>query len=861
MSLSPIRFDRAARRLALAACFLPAAAPVVQAQARPSAAQAQALLQARPELASQLRQQIAGNGLTPAQVRARLVAEGYPANLLDAYLGQGGGEATTPTTEVFEAVRALGLVGEADLEELMRLTSDRAGRDREPSIAEKAAADSGRTIFGLALFREQSSLFLPNLDGPVDANYRVGPGDQLVLILTGDVELAHTLDVTREGFVVIPQVGQIGVANLTLGELEDLLYARLGRVYSGVRRGSAATTRFSISVARLRSNQVFVAGDVVAPGSYRVTSAGTALTALYAAGGPSDLGSLRQIEVRRGGQVVSTLDVYGYLLRGDAAADVRLQQGDVVFVPVHARRARIFGGVARPATYELRAGESLADLVRAAGGLKATAAQRRLAIERILPPDERTLGRDRAVIEVALNADGSIPPVAIEDGDIVRVPTVSDRVRARVVVNGHVWSAGDQGYTPGLTLADALARAGGLQPDAFLGTVHVSRLRPDSTRVQLRATLRDTTGATLEPFPLQEDDQVTVYSRTAFRPDRFVVISGAVRRSGRYPYRYGMTLRDLALMAGGVTENAYLVEAELARIDASTDARRTARAMRVRIDSTYLFETAVTATTDEIPLEPYDNVLIFQDPSRRAPRSVYLSGEVRFPGRFTLENRGERLSELLRRAGGLTAEADIDGAYFTRLVDTLQTRLAREAQERRTTRVAGTAPTTVVPPAPGLAADSAAKALARLDNVGERIRVGIELQEAMRGGRRDDLVLEDGDSLHIPQVQQTVEVRGAVNAPTALVHAGKRLGYYLDAAGGPTERARQRRAYVIQPSGKIQSRRRVLGFITLDPTPRPGATVVVPDRGEVLPQSNALANISVVTQLLASLAAIVALSR
>ncbi|MCC7003749.1 MAG: SLBB domain-containing protein [Gemmatimonadaceae bacterium] len=838
----------------LAAGLWAVSATSLAAQARPTASQAQALLQARPELLNQLRQGISSSGMNAEQIRARLVAEGYPANLLDQYLGQST-SAAAPSADVFEAVRALGLMSETDLEELMQLNTGTAPRTAAARAADAIAADSGTVIFGLSLFRERSSLFMPNLDGPVDASYRLGPGDQLVLIITGDVELAHTLDVTREGFIVIPQVGQIGVANLTLGELEDLLYVRLGRAYSGIRRGAGATTRFSVSVSRLRSNQVFVAGDVVAPGSYRVTSAGTALTALYAAGGPTMQGSLRAVEVRRGGTLVSTLDVYDYLLRGDGAKDVRLRQGDVVFVPVHGRRARIYGAVTRPAIYEVKAGESLADLVRAAGGLTATATRRRVVIERILPAADREMGRERAVIEVPLAADGTVPALAMEDGDVVHVPGIADRVRGRVVVNGHVWSVGSQGYTPGLTLEDALKRAGGVKPDAYLGTVHVSRLRADSTRVQLRATLRDTTGATVAPLALQEDDEITVYSRTAFRPDRYVVISGAVKKGGRFPYRSGMTLRDLALMAGGVEEHAYLTEAEVARIPLQGDAKVTARSIRVPLDSSYLFDIAgaslsgANTSASEFPLEPFDNVLILRDPNWREPRSVQLFGEVRFPGRFTLLSRSERLSDVIKRAGGLTGEADPDGAYFARLVAAEEIKRLQESQARRVMMVSDTV-------------DSAAAAKRAFDGVGDRIRVGVDLQEALRErGRSDDLLLEHGDSIHVPKLLQTVSVRGGVNAATALAHAGKRLGYYIDAAGGTTERARSRRAYVIQPNGKIESRRTVLGFIKLDPKPRPGATVVVPERGDVLPATNTLANISIVTQLVASLAAIVALSR
>ena len=810
------------------------------------------MLRAQPELVTQLQSRIAGSGMSLEQVRARLRAEGYSENLLDAYMDQRGGDVAAPGDDVFSAVRALGIVDDTDLDELLRLSgrSTTASRPRAGTApttragvgGTMAPSDSAPTIFGLAMFRDATSLFLPNLDGPVDAGYRLGPGDQLVLILTGEVEQAHTLDVTREGFVVIPQVGQIGVANLTLGELESLLYTRLGRAYSGVRRGAGATTRFSVSVSRLRSNQIFVAGDVIAPGSYRVTSAGTALTALYAAGGPTDHGSLRRIEVRRGGTLVSSLDLYDYLLRGDGSRDVRLQQSDVVFVPVHGRRARVEGSVTRPAIYEVKEGESLADLVKAAGGLLATAGGRRLVIERVLPVADRRAGRDRAFIEVPMGADGTVPGIPVEDGDLVRVPAAAARVRGGITVQGHVWAAGQQGYTAGETLEDALRRAGGLKPDGYIGTVHVSRLLNDSTRVQLRAMLRDTTGATIEPFGLQEDDEITVYSRTSFRPDRHVSISGAVRNGGRFPWRAGMTLRDLVLMSGGIEERAYLKEAEIARLSVGGDPRTTAIAVRVALDSSYRFDQATSATApraDDVRLEPYDNVLILRDPDWREPRSVILTGEVRFPGRFTLTTRSDRLSDLIVRAGGLTTEADADGAYFARMVDTvLSQRLALAEQQR---------------------ADGGS----RLDEVRTRIRVGVDLTEAMRQRRHsDDLLLLQGDSIHVPKLLQTVEIRGAVNAPTALAHApGRRLGHYIGAAGGSTERARTSRAYVIQPNGKIESRRRLLGIFLNDPSPRAGATVVVPARGEATQGGSALASLAVVTQILAALATIVVLTR
>jgi polysaccharide export outer membrane protein len=837
----------AAFALAGALAMLGALPAVADAQPRPTPDQATALLQARPELVAQLRQRLVSSGMSPEQVRARLKAEGYPANLLDAYLTGGtGGGGNMNAADAISAMQALGIADAAEVDDLQALA-----RGRAPSVA--PAVDLGAELFGLSVFRNPSSRFNPNLDGPVDAGYRLGPGDELVLILTGDVELAHTLEVTRGGFVVIPQVGQVGVANLTLGQLEDLLYTRLGQAYSGIRRGAGATTRFSVTVSRLRSNQVFVVGDVVSPGAYRISSAGTALSALYAAGGPTERGSLRRVEVRRGGKITATLDVYDYLLRGDASQDVRLQQGDVLFVPVHGARVRVDGEVVRPATYELRGTEQLADLLKAAGGLSATATAQRVLVERIVPGPARTgLGANRTTIDVALARDGAPPPFAMANGDVVRVPRIDDRVRNRVVVNGHVFTPGAQGYTDGLTLEEALRRAGGLKPDVYLGRVLVSRLNADSTRTQLRAMLRDTTGATVEPFPLRPDDEITAYSRTGFRPDRYVVIAGGVQRGGRFPYREGMTLRDLVLQAGGLSELADLREAEIARRPLVGNAQLLAETVRVPLDSGYLFADGrpTPAGSAEVPLRPYDNVLVLLDPDRRNPIAVRITGEVRFPGRYTLTSRSDRVADLVKRAGGLTREGDAGAAYFSRQLQTSRqvAGLVAQAAEVRNEQTGETRQ---------VSADTLG-----LEQGGTRIRVGVDVARALREPEaRDNVFLLEGDSLHIPPQQQTVTVRGEVNAPTALVASGQGLGAYLKAAGGATPLGNGRNAYVIQPNGKIESRSHLFWFITLDPTPRPGATVVVPAKAEKAPGGALTQTLAVVVQSLSALATAVVLLR
>lgn len=832
-------------------------------QARPTSEEAARMLRTNPALVQQLRQRIMTSGLTPDQVRARLRAEGYPENLLDAYLGTGDAAASAgaPSDDVFAAVSALGITDSLDVDllrcgivdagmddgadsldangRIIPAGSDsltaRARRDQERrkqdlraqcrarldslqrgTLRRKIDADSGFTIFGLETFRQATNMFDPNLSGPVDPSYQLGPGDRLVLILTGDVEQSYQLEVTREGFVVIPQVGQLFVNNLSLAQLEDLLYSRLGRVYSGVRRGAGATTRFYITPARLSSNQIFVQGDVMRPGAHRISSAGTAMSALYAAGGPTDNGTLRRVQIRRAGRTVGELDVYDYLLAGDASNDVRLRNGDIVFVPIHGPRVRIVGEIARPATYEMKQGEALDDAISFAGGFTPAAGRARVQIERILPPSERTgPGMARIITEVISDqlVSNTAPAVPIHAGDVIRVFPVATRVRNRVAVRGNVWTPGAQGIVPGrTTIAEALRAAGGLKPDTYLGQILVSRMQRDSSRVQMRAALLDTTGRVIGDFPLQEDDEITVFSVSEFRHPRYVAISGAVRDGGRFEYREGMTIRDLVLLARGLQESALLSEAEIARLPADRSAGRTAVTFRVPLDSSYIFSRgpdgrylgppglpAPSGDAPEQPLLPYDNVLILRQPNWELQRSVAVTGEVKYPGTYALQTKSERISDIISRAGGLTTEGYSDGIVFVRRGSN----------------------------APNPRAEGQNAALTQ--NIG---RIGVELPRVLRNRNdRDNLILQDGDSIFIPRYSGVVMVTGAVNSPIAVAYVpGRDLPWYVRSAGGPAVRADLGRAYVTQPNGKVEAAVKRRFGPDDQPKPRPGGVIFVPER-------------------------------
>ena len=858
MPISASRLVRALRSgstlaflLTIATSSLAAQVPVQvrPGQQLPNPDQARDLLQNQPDLVRQLRDKLEQSGLSQDQVRARLRAAGYPETFLDDYLtGADTSRMVRPGPRTLDAVTALGILSPQEADSLQTQDSLFAMSDsvrqlldslryrhldslRADSLADslEAVQPSGLKVFGVETFRRLSTQFEPMDAGPVDENYQLGPGDVLVLIITGDVEQAHMLEVTREGFVVIPQVGQLHVANLTMRQMEDQLYARLGKVYSGVRRGANARTQFQLSLAKLRKLQVYVAGDVVRPGSYQVSAAGTVLNALYAAGGPTVNGSFRRIDIRRGGKLVDSVDVYDYLTQGMNPTTLRLQSGDVVFVPVHGGFARVAGKVQRPAIYELRPDETLRDLIRYAGGFDPTAYQARVTIHRVLPPASRGSG-GRARVVIAVGADqfeaGEAPALPMAPGDSVTVYGVADRIRSFVTVKGNVWVEGEVGHNPGMKLSDAIRLAGGPKPDVYLDRILVTRVRDDSSMIQLRSSFRDSTGTVTDDILLDEEDEIRVFSRSTFRAERYVAIVGAVRKPGRVPYREGMTVRDAVLLADGLTPDAWLGEAEIARLAQDSTPGSLARTIRVPLDSSYVFGRrpgdtyggppglpAPASGAPDTELQPYDNLLVMRQPGWELQRSVAITGQVRFPGRYSLLSKTDKLSDLVARAGGLTKEAYAEGVQFYR------------------SYTAGR-PTGGDPLSPVLGQPRPYTAAGGRDSVRRSVpeRVGIDLPKVLDDpGFRDNVVLAGGDSIHIPEFDPVIMVRGAVNSPGPVAfEPGKNLDWYVDRAGGYTQTGDQGHAYVTQPNGEREGVKRKPLLADRVPRPKPGAVVYVP---------------------------------
>jgi len=687
--------------LVLAATLAPAPA---LAQT-PSPAQAQQFIQQNPEV---VRQRLRQSGMSDSQVRARLGAAGLPVNILDAYLESGVG-APMPSGDISLALDALGLsqglpdgLGQIPLETGLQF------RDGQSETTD------GLPIFGLGQFRRATTQFQPLLSGPVPGDYRLGAGDRLVLVLTGDVELAHELEVTREGFMVIPDVGQLSVTNLTMDGLRTLLRERLGRSYSGIGRG---TTTFDITVARLRTNQIYVIGEVMQPGAYQLASVATLMNALYAAGGPTDFGTLRDVQLRRRTGETITLDLYRYLLAGDNAQDRVLEQGDMVYVPLRGRHVSLTGAITRPAQYELIDGEDLVDVLRNAGGFAPNARRTRLTIQRVLPPASRGPGlADRAAIDLAL-APSTDPGAANHIGGVI-----------------------------------------------------------------------------IPPVGLQDGDRIMVDGVPAVDDGYYVTVRGRVQSGGRFPWQPGMTLRDLVELARGPTVGADLREAELSRLPDQRPAGELADVYPVPLDSSYLqladpsqpFQGPRGATfppagsAPEFFLEPFDQVTIRLQPDFQLQQDVFISGEVRVPGRYTLRTKDDRLVDLIERAGGILPTGHNEGARFHR------------------------------------------------DGDG---RVDIDLPRALGDvSSRHNLVLQPGDSLHVPLYSPTVRVRGAVNSPTTVLYReGEGLDYYIENAGGFRRDADEGRTALEYANGQRQLRDKFL-FWSRFPAPEPGSIITVPTK-------------------------------
>jgi polysaccharide export outer membrane protein len=634
-------------------------------------------------------------------------------------------------------------------------------------------------LFGRSMFALTPATFEPPVFGPVGPDYQLGPGDEVVISMWGDYDQIITQTLTREGYILLPRIGQVVLNGLTLVQARQRLLQTMTPSYQALNYGrSGASAQLDVTLGKIRAITVYVMGDAQRAGALSLSGLSTAFTALYVAGGPSNRGSLRDIRVVRDVRTIAHLDGYDYLLKGNKGSDVYLRDGDIVFIPTIGPKVNVQGRVLRPAVYELKGNETLREVIDYAGGLTASAFRERAQVARILPPAERGVTPwVRVVFDVNLDRVLTDPAVTIPviDGDVLTVlPIPADR-RNFVIVEGAVWNPGRLELREGLTIRRAVEQAGGLREEALGSRVEIVRTRPDETTEQLRAELdRVMLGDPENDLVLQPRDRIHVYSIHDLYPLRYVTIFGRVGKPGRYLLHDNMTVMDLIVRAGGLTKDAWTQEAEVIRVRFS-DAGETTQYDRypVPIDTTYA-PNAVAQFT----LEDFDQVFIRQRPLWDVQRNVTIQGEVMFPGDYALLRDDEKVADLLARAGGLTPYANARGARFTR------------AQE-------------------------------------DAGRVNIDLERALsRPQSIDNIVLQPGDVLFVPPRVDFVTVRGAVGFPTSVLYErGRSPRFYISQAGGYAENADTGRTRVVLPNGSMWRPR---WFFIPDPEVEAGSEIIVP---------------------------------
>jgi len=698
----------------------------------------------------------------------------------------------------------------------------------------ESAAAEALEPFGYDVFGSRATGIKPVTSGPVPPDYVLGPGDSIRVQLFGNVNGIYEFEVSRDGVLNLPELGPITVAGLPFSEFRQDLNRRVEQMLIG--------TQVSATMGQLRTIQVFVLGDANWPGSYVVSSLATISSALYSSGGISEIGTLRRVQLKRNGRVVTSLDLYDLLLRGDTSNDIRLQPGDVIFIPPIGKTVGVAGAVRRPAIYELR-GETRADeLVALAGGLRPIAYPSAARIERIDEKNRR--------ITVSIDVDSEVGRrTTMADGDTLYVPEVLPKLQDSVLLAGHVHRPGAVQLGAGMRLVDLIPSANYLLPGADTGYILVRR-EDDQNHVSVISANLDEAWAnpeSKENILLTARDTVHVFSLAFGRqriieplleelnlqarvgdPFSEVSVSGSVKAPGTYPLENQMHVSDLIRAGGRLSEEAYTLRAELARYEIVNGEYRTSDVIDVDLDAILRGNREA-----DLVLKEHDSLRISKVPEWDSLWSVTLDGEVKFPGTYRIR-RGETLRQVLQRAGGLTEAAFAEGAIFLR--ESLREREQEQidALARRLEADIATLSLEARDTSGGQALETGESLLRQLRELEAVGRLVIDLEQLSTRTTSSDLVndveLRDGDELLVPKQSQEITVLGETQQNTShLFQPGLSRDDYIEMSGGLTRRADKKRIYVVRASGAVVTGNRSRWFGRGQGTElRPGDTIVVP---------------------------------
>lgn len=690
---------------------------------------------------------------------------------------------------------------EVDEEEILDVESPNSmslldSLTREIEINErlnKILKEKEKKVFGRDIFNNEILTFEPLLNIATPDNYILGPGDEVIIDVWGASQDNIREIISPDGNIIVQGYGPLHLSGLTAGEANVRVKNELSKIYSGINTGNSSVR---LTLGNIRSIQVNVMGEVLMPGTYTLPSLASAFHALYSAGGVNPIGSLRSMKIFRAGKEVADVDVYEYLLKGKSDVNIMLQDGDVIVVNPYENQVTLEGKVKRPMLYEMKKDEVVGDLLQYAGGFTGDAYKKSIRVI-------RKSGRERQIFNVE---DNEFDRFVLADGDYVSVDSVLERFENRIEVRGAVYREGLYALGEGLqTVKQLLEKAEGLRGDAFPNRAVIYREKPDLSTEVVSVDILGIASGRVEDVKLEKNDVLYIPSIFELREDYTIAVKGDVGHPGTYKFVDNMTLEDLIVQAGGLLESASTIRVDVAR--RIKDPKSTKAGERRAETYTFTLKNGfIVGGPADFTLEPFDEVYVRRSPGYQEQQDVFVQGEVVFGGEYALAKKGERLSDLVKRAGGLTAEAYPEGARLTRkLTDDEK---ARVQTLLKLTQQGGK--------------DSIN--MNQLD-LGDTYFVGIELNKALENPGSDewDIILREGDVLQVPEYNGTVKISGAVMYPNTVVYKNKaKLKHYISQSGGYAQRAKKNRVFVIYMNGTVTVAKGNRTKLT------PGCEIVVP---------------------------------
>lgn len=684
--------------------------------------------------------------------------------------------------------------------------------------------DNKPVIFGKNIFNQKNLSFVPNMNIPTPEDYKLGPGDEIVIDIWGASQTSLQQVISPEGSIVVDRLGPVYLNGMTIREANSYIQQKFSSVYSGI-GNEGGSSQIKLTLGQIRTIQINILGEVAVPGTYALSSLSSVFHALYNAGGINNIGSLRSIQLYRKGKLIKTIDIYQYLLNGNASGETRLMDGDIIMVPPYISLVEIVGKIKRPMFYEMTVTETLSDLIKYSGGFTGDAYKEKIDITR------KTGKYDKAYTVSSKDFENFI----LDDKDSIFVSAGLNQFDNRVEIKGAVFRPGY--YEVGeqiKTIKNLIEKAGGIKENAFLNRAILTREKADLTRETVPINLKNLLEGRTADINLKKNDMLLVASDSVLVELGNFTIYGDVQVPGEYDYAEGTSIEDLIIKAGGLLKSA-----SLAKVDVS---RRIVDPLSIEspnvIADIYTFNIKNGLVVDGPPdfvLNPYDQVYVRRSPGYIEQRNIEIAGEVLFPGKYALKEKTERLSDIVKRAGNLTPHAFSAGARLLREKTIMEMTEERKAMQALSKGLKDSISTDLL-------------------NINPYYSVGIELDKAIANPQSEyDLVLREGDQLIVPEYDNTVRINGSVMYPnTVLYKKGQKVSYYINQAGGYSDLAEKKRAYIVYMNGTVA---KVKG--SNRDAIQPGCNIVIPSKEQK--EKMSLAQILSLGTSVTSMASVVAL--